>query len=61
MSKRFYTMMHCKDTGKDEPQYVVKMDVDGVTLRCGGCCKQHSHEIGYFAELYVKGKGEEIE
>jgi len=52
MSERFYTTMHCKNTGKDEPQYVVKESEDGITLKCGGCDKTHSHEIGFFAELY---------
>ena len=52
MSGRLYTTMHCKNTGKDEPQYVVRESEDGITLRCGGCDKTHSHEIGFFAELY---------
>jgi uncharacterized Zn finger protein len=44
--------MGCKTTGKDEPQYLVKEDDDGVYLRCGGCGKVHGHEIGYFADLF---------
>jgi hypothetical protein len=44
--------LYCASTGKDEPQFLVKSDEDGVTLRCGGCGTIHSHEIGYFADLF---------
>ncbi len=42
----------CKRTGKIETQYIVRESEDGITLRCGGCDKHHSHEIGEFAHLY---------
>lgn len=52
MGERRYTVMKCSITGLDEPQYVVKETEDGITLRCEGCGKHHSHEIGFFAHLY---------
>lgn len=54
MDERHYNIMHCKNTGKDEPQYTMRVSEDGITLRCGGCGKTHSHEIGFFAERYNK-------
>lgn len=50
--QRPYTTMDCKETGKSEVQYVVRESEDGITLRCGGCGDIHSHEIGFFADLY---------
>lgn len=44
-----FTPMFCPETGKLEKQTVVKQREDGVTLKCAGCGKEHSHEIGYFA------------
>lgn len=50
--QRTYTRMFCPKTGNEEMQYVVRESEDGITLRCGGCNKNHSHEIGRFAHLY---------
>lgn len=52
MTDEIYTWMECPDTRRDEPQYLVKMNVDGVRLRCGGCNKTYGREIGYFADKY---------
>ena len=44
--------MFCRNTEKEEPQYLVQMDEDGVYLECAGCGKQYGREIGYFADKY---------
>lgn len=53
MEQKAYTQMLCKKTGEDEAQYLVSESEDGITLRCGGCGKTHSYEIGRFAHLYT--------
>lgn len=49
VTRIFHVKMLCQKTGKDEEQEIVKESEDGVTLRCLGCGKVHSHEIGEFA------------
>lgn len=56
--RRVYTNMLCKETGEMEPQFVVKEDVDGITLECSACGQIHAHEIGFFAHLYQNLGGE---
>lgn len=50
--ERVYTKMFCLITNQEEPQFVVKMDDDGVTLRCAGCGGIRGYEIGFFADKY---------
>lgn len=47
-----FTTLFCTKTEQDESQYVVSKSEDGITLRCAGCGKVHSYEIGFFAELF---------
>jgi len=39
----------CPVTKKEEAQVILKESEDGVMLKCKGCGKVHSHEIG---EIY---------
>jgi len=45
--------MLCPKTKKEEVQTVVSESEDGISLRCEGCRKIHSHEIGEL-KFYVR-------
>ena len=46
--------MCCPKTGKLEEQEIIKESEDGITLRCNGCGKNHSHEIGEIVEFELE-------
>ena len=48
--------LKCPKTRKLENQETVKESEDGITLKCGGCGKIHSHEIGELAEFFDNGQ-----
>lgn len=39
-------MMNCPVTNKREIQIIIRETEDGIFLKCEGCGKEHSHEIG---------------
>lgn len=45
--------MDCSITGQEEEQKIVKSSDDGITLRCKGCGKEHSHEIGELWQYFM--------
>lgn len=53
MTRRIYTQMLCKETGKEEDQLVVRESEDGIYLECVGCGLIRGYEIGRFAHLYA--------
>jgi len=59
-SRERFSEMFCSQTGKDEWQSIVSESEDGITLRCNGCGKEHSHEIGEFADRFQLLKCREL-